>query len=295
MPNALTMYLLWNTVFMFFMQVMMWLRYFTVHTPRLSGKSSLLFWYSFAYIWNGVGIWLSTFGTLYTILLPRLLALASSKRRIVRVVLHPISLNMLCFVPPLIFILAQIATSICAAVTWSKLVRTNSLLINMLSDNNLTARWDASSESKIDDALRQRADPICNLLVQQERNAQVGYRASAETCATWYWLCLILFVPTAIWLMSVLSKSISQKARHTKSRIAPSKAEATSWPASSGVSSEVAHDQARKHLKWAYSTVGLQFLATCFYTVAAAGAWLWSLVHAERLVESGKLRSYLVL
>ncbi|KAG8752452.1 hypothetical protein FRC12_011947 [Ceratobasidium sp. 428] len=323
-PNTLTMYLFWDTIFMILTQLIIGLRFATAHFSSLQGKSSLFFWYSFAYSCNGIGIWLSAFGTLYTILLPRLWAFTSSEHHIASIMLHPVLLNSVCLTPPLILFIAQTTTSALAAVTWSKLVKTNIWVVNMLDD--LATQW--SRNRDVDTGLREQAIEAGPLLVQKIDTARSAYQRSAGTCAVWYLLCLILFIPTAVWLMSIISKSVNHQTRPARSCVVPistapshpgqthapkariaifstpapavpcgpiRKDRVISSPTSDGVGNGATRDDATKRLRWAYITVGLQFLATFLYTAVAAGAWLWTLIHARSLIGSGKLRSSVVL
>ncbi|KAG8752923.1 hypothetical protein FRC12_011744 [Ceratobasidium sp. 428] len=320
-PNTLTMYLFWDTVFVLLMQLIIGLRFATARHSKLQGKSSLFFWYSFAYSCNGIGIWLSAFGTLYTILLPRLWAFTSAEHHIASIIFHPVLLNSTCLVPPLMLFITQTTTSTLAAIMWGKLVQTNHWVIEMLC--TLATQWNTNQE--VDTALRQRVIEAGPLLMQKIDTARSAYQRSSGTCAVWYLLCLIVFVPTAVWLMSIVSKSVNHQTRPARSCAVPisaapthldqthapntqisvasiparcspiRKGAITNSPIFNRAGNGTTRDDATERLRWAYVTVGLQLLATFLYTAVAAGAWLWTLIHARGLIASGKLRAAVVL
>ncbi|KAG9124366.1 hypothetical protein FRC07_011892 [Ceratobasidium sp. 392] len=180
MPNALTMYLFWNTVFMLFMQPFIWSTYISNHALNIPVIISTQFWFGTAYIWDGIGIWLSASGTLYTVILPRLLDLTSSKHRITNALLHPISLNGSCFIPPTILLATQLTTSILSVVAWGNTVHSYYDLIDVLV--NLAGQWATDHNNDVDEALRQRAIAAGPSLMKQKIIAQAAYQRNAGTC-----------------------------------------------------------------------------------------------------------------
>ncbi|KAG9115181.1 hypothetical protein FRC07_007551, partial [Ceratobasidium sp. 392] len=68
-----------------------------------------------------------------------------------------------------VLIVTQVTTSIYAAVTWSKLIRTNSSLVNVF--NIAATQWTEGSDQQVNEALRQKATTLGALLQQDEELA----------------------------------------------------------------------------------------------------------------------------
>ncbi|KAG8755511.1 hypothetical protein FRC12_010861 [Ceratobasidium sp. 428] len=316
MPNALTMFLLWNTVFMSFMQPYIWLNYVSYHSPSLRTTSSMYFWYGFIYIWDGVGMWLSAFGTLYAILLPRLLVLDPSEHRIASTLLHPITLNVFCLAPPITLIITQITTSIFSVIAWSNIVHTQFSLIDMLVE--LATQWATYDRHGVNEALRRQAIELGTRFLEQKSISKAAFQRNAGTCAAWYWLCVVLFTPTAIWLLWIISTSLKHHTKRVEpnlpctasnpvpalpssSHLQPNRTPHSSTivpvpPPSFGRLGDISRSthsemggaspqsETAKQLRWAFLTVGLQFSAIFFCMGAAAGGWLWTSVDAGRMI-----------
>ncbi|CUA78391.1 putative dolichyl pyrophosphate Glc1Man9GlcNAc2 alpha-1,3-glucosyltransferase [Rhizoctonia solani] len=234
MPNALTMFLFWNLIFMLLMQPYIWLNYFAYHTPSLQLTSRMYFWYGFVFIWDATGMWTSAFGTLYTTLLPKLFTVTPSDNGpIRRFLLHPITLNLLCFGPPSGLALTQFITSTYSAIGWSNLVHTQFALIDIL--NALAAEWAQSVAHTVEDALYQQASDLGTLFLVQKDISQHAFQKNAWTCGAWYLLCIVLFTPTAVWLLWVIRGTMKQRTRRvTPHAPAPTAANGAAHPTAFG-------------------------------------------------------------
>ncbi|KAJ1299804.1 hypothetical protein OPQ81_000703 [Rhizoctonia solani] len=212
MPNALTMFLFWNLIFMLLMQPYIWLNYFAYHRPSLQLTSRMYFWYGFVFIWDAIGMWTSAFGTLYATLLPKLFTVTPSSNNFLKgLLLHPITLNILCFLPPFGLALTQIITSTYSAIGWSNLVHTQFALIDILT--TLATQWAASASHSLESALVQKAGDMGTLFLVQKDLSQHAFQKNAWTCGAWYLLCIVLFTPTAIWLLWVIRGTMNQRTR----------------------------------------------------------------------------------
>ncbi|KAG8694234.1 hypothetical protein FRC08_008611 [Ceratobasidium sp. 394] len=178
-PNALTMFLLWNLVFMSLMQPYIWLNYVAYYSPSLHITSRMYFWYGFIFIWDGVGMWFSAFGTLYATLFPRLFILISS-HMLANILLHPLTLNAFCFAPPIILMITQLVTSTFSAIAWSNLIYTRSYLLDVLT--TVATQWNTRDHQKLDENLVQRAVTIGNLLLKQKELSRVAFQRNAGAC-----------------------------------------------------------------------------------------------------------------
>ncbi|KAG9081940.1 hypothetical protein FS749_007277 [Ceratobasidium sp. UAMH 11750] len=178
-PNALTMFLLWNLVFMSLMQPYIWLNYVAYYSPSLHITSRMYFWYGFIFIWDGVGMWFSAFGTLYATLFPRLFTLISS-HMLANILLHPLTLNAFCFAPPIILMITQLVTSTFSAIAWSNLIYTRSYLLDVLT--TVATQWNTRDHQKLDESLVQRAVTIGNLLLKQKELSRVAFQRNAGAC-----------------------------------------------------------------------------------------------------------------
>ncbi|CAE6459968.1 unnamed protein product [Rhizoctonia solani] len=202
MPNALTMFLFWNLIFMLLMQANL----------MDAAFSRMYFWYGFVFIWDATGMWTSAFGTLYATLLPKLFTITPSSNSALRgFLLHPITLNSLCFMPPFGLALTQIITSTYSAIGWSDLVHTQFALIDILTA--LATQWAASPAHNLQDTLVQQASDLGALFLKQKDHSQHAFQKNAWTCGAWYLLCIVLFTPTAIWLLWVIKDTMNQRSR----------------------------------------------------------------------------------
>ncbi|CAE6400155.1 unnamed protein product [Rhizoctonia solani] len=193
-------------------QPYIWLNYFAYHTPSLQLTSRMYFWYGFVFIWDATGMWTSAFGTLYATLLPKLFTVTPSSNSALRgFLLHPITLNSLCFMPPFGLALTQIITSTYSAIGWSDLVHTQFALIDILTA--LATQWAASPAHNLQDTLVQQASDLGALFLKQKDHSQHAFQKNAWTCGAWYLLCIVLFTPTAIWLLWVIKDTMNQRSR----------------------------------------------------------------------------------
>jgi hypothetical protein len=140
----------------------------------------MYFWYGFVFIWNGIGMWMSAFGTLYAIMLPRLFILASSTRPIVSLLCHPTTLNELCFVPPIVLLTTQLVTSTYSSIAWSNVVHTQFELIDLLT--TLASQWGASGGRNINDEFVTRANQAGALFLVQKEVSLTAFQRNAGTC-----------------------------------------------------------------------------------------------------------------
>ncbi|KAG9079156.1 hypothetical protein FS749_008775 [Ceratobasidium sp. UAMH 11750] len=132
----------------------------------------MYFWYGFIFIWDGVGMWFSAFGTLYATLFPWLFTLTSS-HMLANILLHPLTLNAFCFAPPTILMIPQLVTSTFSAIAWSNLVHTRTYLLDTLT--TLTAQWNTRDHQKLDEYLVQRAVMVGTLFLKQKELSRVAF------------------------------------------------------------------------------------------------------------------------
>ncbi|QRW25900.1 hypothetical protein RhiXN_10977 [Rhizoctonia solani] len=148
---------------------------------RYGHSSRMYFWYGFVFIWDATGMWTSAFGTLYATLLPKLFTVTPSSHSALRgFLLHPITLNVLCFMPPSGLALTQVITSTYSAIAWSDLVHTQFGLIDLLK--MLAGQWAQSATHDLDRALAARADDMGTLFLIQKDKSQVAFQKNAWTC-----------------------------------------------------------------------------------------------------------------
>lgn len=334
MPNALTMFLFWNLIFTLLMQPYIWLNYFAYYSPSLQLTSRMYFWYGFVFIWDATGMWTSAFGTLYATLLPKLFTVTPSNNTTIRsFLLHPITLNAFCFVPPFGLAITQVITSTYSAIAWSNLVHTQFALIDMLKQ--LANQWTESAGNSVQGALVEKAIDLGTLFLKQKDISQTDFQKNAWTCGAWYLLCIILFTPTAIWLLWVIRDTMNQRTRRVtphapapttgnaslpvsphptafgsaqpRSSFAPfsrgiphptGNAPGTPGPgtwSSNSRTGNTQHDDTIKPLKRALYTASLQFAATFFCLGMAAGSWLWIAADAGRMIVSPPLHALAIL
>ncbi|KAG8692977.1 hypothetical protein FRC08_009416 [Ceratobasidium sp. 394] len=320
------MFLLWNLIFMSLMQPYIWLNYAAYYSLNSRIMSRMYFWYGFIFIWDGVGMWWSAFGTLYATLLPRLFTLASS-HLLANILLHPLTLNAFCFAPPTILMITQLVTSTFSAIAWSNLVHTRSYLLDSLA--TLATQWNARDHQKLDETLVQRAVAVGTLFLKRKELSLVAFQRNMGACAIWYLLCTILFTPTALWLLSIIRGSLNQEMRRMNTCVCRT---AVTWGSSSppfhlhwnpvrqsnppAVSNNLRHQGEPDQIQWssdaganyrdsqnesmrslrrAFFTVGLQFFATFFCMSAAAGGWLWMTIDAGRMIVRPELHSFAII
>ncbi|CAE6508170.1 unnamed protein product [Rhizoctonia solani] len=354
MPNALTMFLFWNLIFMLLMQATLHLvKLFRLsyaqpsvdEVSRFRSKldanrpdgcriSRMYFWYGFVFIWDATGMWTSAFGTLYATLLPKLFTVTPSDNGpIRRFLLHPITLNLLCFAPPFGLALTQFITSTYSAIGWSNLVHTQFALIDIL--NALAAEWAQSVAHTVEDVLYQQASDLGTLFLVQKDLSQHAFQKNAWTCGAWYLLCIVLFTPTAVWLLWVIRGTMKQRTRRvTPHAPAPTAANGVAHPTAFGraqprssfapftrghpgnantpytpshtpgagvnwtvnsQAGQVPQDDSIKQLRRALLTASLQFSATFFCLGMAAGSWLWIAADAGRLIVNPTLHALAIL
>ncbi|KAF8752029.1 hypothetical protein RHS01_07879 [Rhizoctonia solani] len=97
-----------------------------------------------------------------------------------RVSPYPITLNVLCFMPPSGLALTQVITSTYSAIAWSDLVHTQFGLIDLLK--MLAGQWAQSATHDLDRALAARADDMGTLFLIQKDKSQVAFQKNAWTC-----------------------------------------------------------------------------------------------------------------
>ncbi|KAG8737438.1 hypothetical protein FRC10_008173 [Ceratobasidium sp. 414] len=136
----------------------------------------MYFWYGFIFIWDGIGMWLSAFGTLYAILLSRLFTLTPSNA-LANVLLHPLALNTFCLAPPAILIATQLVTSTFSAIAWSNLIHTEFGLLEPL--NTLATQWATGDHQKLDEDLVQQAVAAGTLFLKQKKLSQAAFQRNA--------------------------------------------------------------------------------------------------------------------
>ncbi|KAF8607313.1 hypothetical protein BDV93DRAFT_520184 [Ceratobasidium sp. AG-I] len=217
MPNALTMFLFWNLIFMLLMQPYIWLNYFAYYAPSLQLTSRMYFWYGFVFIWDATGMWTSAFGTLYATLLPKLFTVTPEESTTFkRLLLHPITMNAFCFLPPFGLAITQIITSTFSAIAWSDLVHTQFGLVDLLTAASI--QWNMTSGKNVQKDLVGQASDLGTLFLKQKDRSQTAFQKNAWTCGSWYLLCIILFTPTAVWLLWVIRDALSQRTRRVTPR-----------------------------------------------------------------------------
>ncbi|KAF8607305.1 hypothetical protein BDV93DRAFT_306783 [Ceratobasidium sp. AG-I] len=180
MPNPLTMFLVWNTMFTLLMQPYTWLNYFAYKYPTRAVTSKMYFWYGFVFTFDGAGMWMSAFGTLYATLLPRVL-LGQEQR--VPFLLHPVLLNSLCFGLPVLLYAVQITTSTLSQIAWSRFVNIQFDLVEGLTE--LSGEWLASNGTAVDSTLRQAMSADGTKLLNASVDSKATFVRNAWATAAW--------------------------------------------------------------------------------------------------------------
>ncbi|CAE6433593.1 unnamed protein product [Rhizoctonia solani] len=285
MPNPLTMFLLWNAIFSLLMQPYTWFNYFAWKYPSRAVTSKVYFWYAFVFIFDGTGMWMSAFGTLYATLLPRVLF--GSERKI-SILLHPILLNFMCFAMPALLAVTQAITASLSHIAWSKVVNLQFDLVENLWI--LSSQWLASDGTSIDPILRQKVSMNGNELLSASAVSRSAFVRNAAASGAWYFLCTVLFSPTAIWLLITLKRATGHLSQNSRSASGqnPSPGPNASFQQQLGpplVKQTVAREQIgqRRALRRAYVTAALQFLATFICLIVGVGTWLWVSIDFERV------------
>ncbi|KAH7337649.1 hypothetical protein B0J17DRAFT_707006 [Rhizoctonia solani] len=285
MPNPLTMFLLWNAIFSLLMQPYTWFNYFAWKYPSRAVTSKVYFWYGFVFIFDGTGMWMSAFGTLYATLLPRVLF--GSERQI-SILLHPTLLNSMCFAMPALLAVTQVITATLSHIAWSKVVNLQFDLVENLW--RLSSQWLASNGTGIDPILRQKVSVGGNDLISALAESRSAFVRNASASGAWYFLCMVLFSPTAIWLLITLKRATGQLSQSSRSASGqnPSPGPNTSFQQQAGppqVKQSVAREQTgqKRTLRRAYVTAALQFTATFICLVVGVGTWLWVSIDFNRV------------
>ena len=125
-------------------------------------------------------MWTSAFGTLYATLLPKLFTVTPSNGSIRGLLLHPITLNSLRFLPPFGLALTQIITSTYSAIGWSNLVHTQFALIDILTA--LAVQWTQTATHAVQSTLYQEASDLGTLFLVQKDLSQHAFEKNAWTC-----------------------------------------------------------------------------------------------------------------
>ncbi|KAB5588874.1 Transmembrane protein [Ceratobasidium theobromae] len=280
MPNPLTMFLGWNIIFSLLMQPYTWL-------PASNCSK-----YGFVFIFDGIGIWTWAFGTLYAILLPRVFL--SSKSRI-STLLHPILLNAFCFGMPVLLFVTQLVTATLSQVEWNKLVNIQFELLEDLQV--LSEQWVASNGTTIDPALRSKVSVEGTALTNAAAASQNAFvRNTAAACA-WYFLCLVLFAPTAIWLLLTMKGAVAQLSRDTSTPSRNAVALPSRRPSAPINLGNALQDVSRQRraVRRAYISVALQFLTTFICLVVAVSSFLWVTVDINRVIASATAHAIAIL
>lgn len=295
-PNALSMYLSFNLIFMLLMQPYIWMNYFAYKTPTLNVTSRMYFFYGFVHIWDATGMWTSAFGTLYTTLLPKLLSRTDTSSKRVGFFSHPVTLNTLCFGLPVVLIATQVITSVYSSRAWSTMIYTWFDLMAKLK--TLSSQWNASSAHAVDATLMSQTVTVGDIFIEQIDKSVKAFQRNAWTTGVWYLVCLLLFTPTAVWLLLVIRRAIGRQSHSSHG-----KADAGVWAGSKRGETEDAKSRFRKNpesqslkpLQRAMYTAGLQFLATFACLSVASGSWLWIAADAPRLIVSPALHAIAIL
>ncbi|CAE6478680.1 unnamed protein product [Rhizoctonia solani] len=281
MPNPLTMFLVWNAIFSLLMQPYTWLNYFAWKYPSRAVTSKVYFWYGFVFIFDGAGMWLSAFGTLYATLLPRVLF--SSERKI-SIMLHPTLLNTMCFTMPALLTLTQVITASLSQVAWSKAVNLQFDLIENLWV--LSSQWIASNGTSIDANLRQQVSVDGTSMMSALTDSRKAFVRNAWASAAWYFLCMVLFSPTAIWLLVTLKRAagqLSQSSRSVSGNPSSLPRRQKHGPALVEQSAVREQSSQKRALRRAYVTAALQFIATFICLMVGVGSFMWVSIDIDRV------------
>ncbi|CEL54891.1 hypothetical protein RSOLAG1IB_07383 [Rhizoctonia solani AG-1 IB] len=287
MPNPLTMFLVWNAIFSILMQPYTWLNYFAWKYPSRGVTSKVYFWYGFVFIFDGAGMWMSAFGTLYATLLPRVLL--GSERK-VSILLHPVLLNFMCFAMPALLTVTQIVTASLSQSAWSKAVNLQFDLVNDLW--TLSDQWLATNGESVDSRLRQEVSVGGNVLMKAFMDSRSAFVRNAWAAAAWYFLCMLLFSPTAIWLLVTLKGAaghLTQNSRSGSSQSPPSPGPNAAPPAQrigppiSQPNTSREQSKQKRALRRAYVTAALQFIATFVCLMVAVGSFIWVSIDIDRV------------
>ncbi|CAE6432848.1 unnamed protein product [Rhizoctonia solani] len=287
MPNPLTMFLVWNFIFSLLMQPYTWLNYFAWKYPSREVTSKVYFWYGFVFIFDGAGMWMSAFGTLYATLLPRVLF--SSGRKL-SILLHPTLLNFMCFGMPALLTITQVVTASLSQIAWSKSVNLQFDLVENLW--TLSSQWLASNGTSVDPDLRQQVSTDGHNLMNTIAESRRAFSRNAGAAAAWYFLCMVLFSPTAVWLLITLKRAagqLSQSSRSASGQNPPSSGpNPAPWqqqlepaPAKPSITRE--QYSQRKAVRRAYVTAALQFITTFLCLVVAVGLFMWVALDFDRV------------
>ncbi|KAG8694448.1 hypothetical protein FRC08_008479 [Ceratobasidium sp. 394] len=305
-PNALSMFLLWNMIFMSLLNAHIWVNYFAFRTMKLPILSRLYFWYGFVFAWDAIGMWTSAFGTLYVTLLPKLFVIGPDCPKLKRFGLHPITLNTLCFFTPFGFAIAQTVTAVYASNAWSDCVHTQYKLVAVLK--KLASPETESTGNQA--SLLAQATELGNLFLIQGPLSQSTFIRTAQVCLAWYLLSILLLIPTCIWLLSTIRKSMQLQERPAMSnRLSVAELEkrpeipsqsTSSSDANKSTSLVQADDSANTtssnisllRLKRAYYTVALQCVATVFCMSCTVGMRFWLTFDLNRIASTPRLNAF---
>ncbi|KAF8688582.1 Lysine methyltransferase, partial [Rhizoctonia solani] len=269
------------------MQPYTWLNYFAWKYPSRAVTSKVYFWYGFVFIFDGAGMWMSAFGTLYATLLPRVLL--GSERK-VSFLLHPILLNFMCFAMPALLTITQLITASLSQAAWSKAVNLQFDLIEDLW--TLSGQWLATNGETVDPSLRQQVSVEGNTLISAFVDSRSAFVRNAWAAAAWYFLCMLLFSPTAIWLLVTLKRAaghLTQSSRSGSTQNTPSLGPNTgAFPQRVGppvIQPNTTREQnkQKKALRRAYVTAALQFIATFVCLMVAVGSFIWVSIDIDRV------------
>ncbi|CAE6387528.1 unnamed protein product [Rhizoctonia solani] len=282
MPNPLTMFLVWNAIFSLLMQPYTWLNYFAWKYPSREITSKVYFWYGFVFIFDGAGMWMSAFGTLYATLLPRVLLGSEHK---ISIMLHPTLLNFMCFAMPALLGVTQIVTATLSHIAWSNAVNLQFDLVENLW--TLSGQWLASGGASVNPGLRQQVSVDGTNLITALADSRSAFVRNAWAAAAWYFLCMVLFSPTAIWLLITLRRATGQNSQNSRSASDQNPPSMT-WRQRLGpalVKPSVTREQSsqRRALRRAYVTAALQFLATSICLAVAVGSFMWVSIDIDRV------------
>lgn len=130
-------------------------------------------------------MWTSAFGTLYATLLPKLFTVTPSETTTFKkLLLHPVTMNSFCFIPPFGLAITQIITSTYSAIAWSDLVHTQFGLVDLLTAASI--QWNLTSGKNVEKGLVEQADDLGTLFLKQKDRSQTAFERNAWTCKPYF-------------------------------------------------------------------------------------------------------------
>ncbi|CCO35127.1 hypothetical protein BN14_09242 [Rhizoctonia solani AG-1 IB] len=170
---------------------------------------------------------------------------------------------------PALLTVTQIVTASLSQSAWSKAVNLQFDLVNDLW--TLSDQWLATNGESVDSRLRQEVSVGGNVLMKAFMDSRSAFVRNAWAAAAWYFLCTLLFSPTAIWLLVTLKRAaghLTQNSRSGSSQSPPSPGPNAAPPAQrigppiSQPNTSREQSKQKRALRRAYVTAALQFIAT---------------------------------